>query len=87
MMVYYGWVAEGIPTDPLYRVLRNALMRMPEDHPLRGPREYAEDEFLYVNSWDGDLEGFSGEEQITQTGKLTYKASYLGGLIDVRGGI
>src|SRR3989344_8511237 len=33
MMVYYGWVAEGVETYPVYAVLRNALMQMPEDYP------------------------------------------------------
>src|SRR5687767_1897076 len=31
IMVYYGWVAEGVQPDPVYATLRGALMRMPED--------------------------------------------------------
>src|SRR6266700_3028997 len=37
MMLYYGWVAEGIETDQIYTVLRNALKQMPEYAPFRGP--------------------------------------------------
>lgn len=84
MMVYYGWVAEGIATDPIYAVLRNALMRMPEDSPFRGPKEFKDGDFIYSNFWNGDVEQYSGEEQITQEGKLVYKANYIGGFVDQR---
>jgi hypothetical protein len=87
LMVYYGWVAEGIPTDPVYKILRNALMHMPEDRPFRGPKEYKEDDSVYTNSWDGDIERFSGEEKINQGNTLIYKANYIGGLVDQRSGV
>lgn len=37
--------------------------------------------------WDGDVERYSGEEQITQGEKLIYKANYMGGLVDQRQGV
>jgi len=40
MMVYYGWVGEGIQTDPVYGILKGALKQMPEDFPFRGPKEF-----------------------------------------------
>lgn len=87
MMVYYGWVAEGVESNPVYGVLRNALMQMPEDYPFRGPKEHKEGEFTYSNSWEGEDDRFSGEEQIRQGEKLIYKANYLGGLVDRRKGV
>ena len=84
MMVYYGWVVEEVATDPVYEILRNALMRMPEDAPFRGPKEYQEGGFVYRNTWSGDVERYSCEEQITQGKKLIYQANYLGGLVDQR---
>lgn len=87
LMVYYGWVVEGIETNQVYAVLRNALGKMPEDTPLRGPKELKDGEFTYTNNWDGDLDRYSGEEQITQGEKLIYKANYMGGLIDQRQGV
>ncbi len=87
MMIYYGWVAEGVETDPVYAILRNALMQMPEDAPYRGPKEYKEGELTYSNAWTGEMERYSGEEQITQGEKLVYKANYIGGLVDQRGGV
>ena len=87
MMVYYGWVAEGAETDPIYGILRDALKRMPEDAPFRGPKEYRQDKSVYSNSWEGKLERYSGEEKITQDGKPVYKANYIGGLVDQRKGV
>lgn len=87
MMVYYGWITEGVKADPVYAVLRNALKQMPEDAPFRGPKEFKDGEFAYLNDWDGDVEKYSGEEQITQGEKLIYKANYMGGLVDQRGGV
>lgn len=87
MMVYYGWVAEGVETDPVYAILQGALKQMPEDAPFRGPKEFVDGEFTYHNNWTGDVERYSGEEQITQSGKLIYKANYMGGLVDQRSGV
>lgn len=81
-MVYYGWVAEGTAADPIYAVLRNALMRMPEVSPFRGPKEFKDGEFTYLNSWSGDIVRYSGEEQIMKDEKIIYKANYMGGLVD-----
>src|SRR3990167_6046648 len=66
IMVYYGWISGDTSVDPIYAILRNALMKMPEEYPYRGPKEYKENEYTYTNSWQGELEQFSGEEKITQ---------------------
>ncbi|MBI4039202.1 hypothetical protein HY388_00030 [Candidatus Daviesbacteria bacterium] len=87
IMVYYGWATEEVETNPIYQVLRNALMKMPQDHPFRGPGKYQDGEYIYTNLWSGELERFFGEEKIIQNDKLVYKANYLGGLVDQRRGI
>lgn len=87
IMVYYGWVAQGVETDPVYTVLRNALKNMPEDAPFRGPKEFKDGEFTYTNNWNGDIKKYSGKEQITQGDRVVYMANYLGGLIDQRQGV
>lgn len=87
MMVYYGWVIEGMDNNLVYGVLRNALKQMPEDAPYRGPKEYKEDNFTYSNSWVGEVERYSGEEKIMQGDKLIYQANYMGGLVDQQAGI
>lgn len=87
VMVYYGWVEEGIDVDSVYGVLRNALKQMPADYPFRGPKELKDGEYTYTNSWKGKVERYSGEEQIMQGGKLIYKANYMGGLVDQKRGV
>ncbi len=87
MMIYYGWVEEGIDTNPIYIALRNALKQMPKNHPFRGPKEFKDGDCTYSNSWEGEVDRFSGEEQITQGEKLIYKANYIGGLVDQRRGV
>ena len=87
IMVYYGWVKEGIDPNPVYSILRNELKNMPEDAPFRGPKEYKENNFIYTNSWSGNIEKYRGEEKIIQNNTLFYKAHYMGGLVDKRGGL
>lgn len=82
IMVYYGFVVESMNFQNVYDVLRKALMEMPEAHPYRGPKEYRQGQFVYRNSWAGELNNFFGEEQIYENDKLVYKANYMGGLID-----
>lgn len=87
MMVYYGWVEEGINPDLVYGILREALKFGPEDLPLRGPKEFKQGELEYKNKWTGNLERYAGEEKIFRQGKLIYKANYLGGMVDKRAGV
>jgi len=87
MMVYYGWVNEGIDPDPVYTILRAALMHMPSDAPFRGPKHYKDGTLLYSNTWTGAVDRFSGEERITDGENLIYKATYMGGWVDKRRGV
>ena len=83
IMVYYGWVVEDFDKNEVYKALRNALMNQPKDFPVRGPKEIEFNGFIYKNNWNGDLERFSGKENILKDGIIVYEASYLGGLVDV----
>lgn len=87
MMVYYGWITKGVESNPVYGILRNALMKMSEHNPYRGPKEYKEEDFTYANIWEGEIDKYSGEEKIVNNGKLTYKANYMGGLVDQKTGV
>jgi len=82
MMVYYGWVLENISVDKVYAILKKALMQMPTETPFRGPNEFKDNEFTYLNNWAGKIDRYSGEEQIIKNKKLIYKANYMGGYID-----
>ena len=82
IMVYYGWVKPGIEPKSVYPTLQNALKKMPKNAPFRGPAKYQEKDFIYTNQWIGDVDRYSGKEQIKKGDKLAYKASYIGGLVD-----
>lgn len=86
IMVYYGWVIEGV-TDiqAVYKTLQGALSLIPEDKPFRGPKEYSQDGFRYGNVFEGEIGNFFGEEIIkAENGEEIYKAKYIGGLVDQR---
>ena len=82
MMVYYGWVEDGVAPDAVYKVLRSALAQMPKEYPFRGPHSYTESNMEYVNFWEGDIDRFMGEEQIVRDDATLYKANYMGGYVD-----
>jgi hypothetical protein len=82
MMVYYGWVVDGIDTDRVYPVLGKALSNSTIDKPYRGPDEYLEGSSIYANDMEGDVENFRGEERIYDGEELLYIARYMGGLVD-----
>ncbi len=85
MMVYYGLVnGEIADFRGVYGILQKALSLIPEDKPYRGPKEYLEDDYQYLNNFIGELDNFSGEESISYKRKEVYRAKYIGGLVDQR---
>lgn len=85
MMVYYGGVAKDITNfTKIYEVLQQALLNAPEEYPFRGPEEFKQDSFEYINKWEGEISQFSGEEKISHNEEEIYKAKYMGGLVNVR---
>ncbi len=85
IMVYYGAIAKGITNfEIIYDFLRKALAKAPPEHPYRGPELFQENEFEYINKWEGKIEGFNGIETITHKGEPIYQAKYQGGVVNVR---
>ena len=85
IMTYYGWVDNTVSgLNKAYGILMNALKLIPEDNPYRGPQEYQEGNLTYKNSFNGQIDSFTGEEFITEDGKIIYQAKYMGGFVDVR---
>lgn len=83
MMVYYGAVNKSVSAvGDIYKILQEALSRIPLERPFRGPNEYENNGLVYKNTYSGDIELFSGEEIIISAdGKELYKARYTGGFI------
>ena len=61
--------------------LKEALLRVPEDKPFRGPSEYANGDYEYKCDTDGDYEWFQGYETISYKGTQIYECYFHGGLI------
>ena len=82
MMVYYGWVKEGVNRSEQYAFLMEALLKAPEDVPYRGPALYEKGNLKYENTFSGEVGQFSGTEKIFQDGVCVYEARYVGGYVD-----
>lgn len=45
---------------------------------------YKKDSYMYINDFTGNIDKFSGYENIFYKKSLVYQANYMGGLVDVR---
>lgn len=81
---YYGLIlSETTNEKELYGFLREALMQEYSDIiPVRGPKNYQQGDWEYNNSADGELDRFTGTEEIYRAGVLVYKCHYHGGFIE-----
>lgn len=87
IMVFYGRLDDKVSyIEEVYLFLRKALRASTDDSGFRGPKEFTEGKFRYVNNWQGTLENYSGTEEIYLEGNLVYTAMYMGGLVDQREG-
>ncbi len=82
-MNYYGKiVSEIIPAKQIYQFLQEALKKVTENKPFRGPDNFKKDNFRYINEVKGTVEKFEGHEIIFYKDKLVYKLSYHGGVVE-----
>ena len=61
--------------------LKEALLRVPEAEPYRGPREYANGDYVYRCETEGCFDWFQGTESIDYQGEQIYECCFHGGLI------
>ena len=84
-MSYAGGVAATVVDRreflAIYAFLRQALLAISDDRPFRGPPQFENESFRYVNTSSGDVAGFHGEEQIQRAGIKLYGLRYGGGLL------
>lgn len=82
-MNYYGYIvpSEGISAKEVYTFLREALKRVGEKKPFRGPNKYEESSFKYLNNVKGGINRFDGIEKILYEENEVYTLLYHGGLI------
>lgn len=81
---YYGFIlSETTNEKELYGFLREALMQEYSDIiPVRGPSNYQQGDWEYNNSAEGELDRFTGTEEIYRAGVSVYKCHYHGGFIE-----
>ena len=65
----------------IYAFLRKALLRISEELPFRGPSQFDEGDYRYVNTSDGKIAEFHGAEQIFLQGTRVYALRYGGGMV------
>ena len=86
MMVYYGFITDytNVTIEEVYKYLQSCLADPPLHFPIRGKRHVTNKKYGYTNNWTGDIENFNGTEIISFNKKCIYKATYLGGWINLR---
>lgn len=84
-MTYYGvTIDESLTEDAVDKALRPALMNVGGDNsvlPVRGPRKFVNGNFTYEFKSNGNIEDFSGVEEIYKDNKLIYRLYCNGGII------
>jgi hypothetical protein len=67
--------------EKVFTFLKKVLFRVTEDMPFRGPKNFKEGDFEYINEFEGDITSFKGHEKILLKGKEVFSQDYIGGLI------
>ena len=84
-MSYAGGVAAAVADRreflAVYAFLRQALLAIRDDRPFRGPPQFENESFRYLNTSSGDVVEFHGEEQISRAGVKVYGLRYQGGIV------
>ena len=84
-MSYAGGVAAAVVDRneflSIYAFLRQSLLAVRDDCPFRGPPQFENESFRYVNASSGDVAEFHGEEQISRAGVKVYGLRYQGGIV------
>lgn len=83
-MNYYGITLDkSLSEEAIDKALRPALMKVGEEDilPVRGPKEFINEEFKYTFEVTGDLDYFEGEETISKNNEKVYVLKCHGGSI------
>lgn len=84
-MNYYGTTLdETLSEEAMDKALRPALMLVGQDDsiiPVRGPKEYKNEDYTYIFEVNGNLDYFEGVESIYKKGSKIYELKCHGGVI------
>ena len=76
---------ENLSEEAMDKALRPALMKVGEDDtvlPVRGPSKFENDGYTYIFESIGQIENFTGLEEIYKDKKLVYRLHCHGGIIE-----
>ncbi|MBU1567624.1 MAG: hypothetical protein KJ630_18610 [Proteobacteria bacterium] len=81
-MNYYGELSRNCnqPSE-VYSFLREAMLKINEEYPFRGPRALNTNNLKYENIQNGTFDSFHGIEQIFDKEQRIYVLRYHGGMI------
>lgn len=65
----------------VFNFLKDALSRVDVINPYRGPKRYAQKDWVYKSKVNGTILDFQGAEEIYFKNKLVFKQYYIGGLV------
>jgi len=81
-MNYYGLVIDNaVSATEVYSFLQQAMNRVKEERPFRGPNSFREGNYEYYDESQGDTEHFTGLEKILYKGIEVYRLHYHGGRV------
>jgi len=81
-MNYYGHILDKTTNEKeIYVFLKKALMQVSKEHPYRGPSEFILCDYKYVMEYSGNLNLFSGSEEIYLNGRKIYELYFHGGKV------
>ncbi len=81
MMNYYGRTISKVSSKEVYTFLKRSLMKADIKNPFRGPNEFSEKDFKYLNKTEGTIDSFRGTEKILHKKKEVYYCNYHGGFV------
>jgi len=86
VMAYRGGMCAGFDEmeKEAFNFLKKCISRIPKGFPARGPRKFKQGKFIYENKWNGNIGGFSGEENLYYGKEKICFRNYLGGLVKNR---
>ena len=79
--LFWKVISEVVSPEEIYTFLKEALKKVTEDLPFRGPEFFEKESFKYINKVDGDISSFSGKEIIYYDNKIVYFLYYHGGFV------
>ena len=81
-MNYYGKIHKTeIKPKKIYEFLKKAMRQISKERPFRGPNNFKEGDFEYIDESKGDVDFFKGTEKIFYKGEEVHILEYHGGLI------